>query len=311
MQTYSLHPDQLAIMADGEAALNRIDQHESFHDWLKVGKSVTMWREIAMEKAGTDDINAHAYRVAHKAAVEDFPKLAKLNKTERSHAVWLWDNHDGLEAWHRTLPPNQARAFNHPSTIWRKNPLGEYREKKPRTSRTEAADIIKDAAAELREAKDQLDVATAVNPGLDLSTPEMIDASGRTLVDYYGVRPVAALLRAVAPLVDAKVQSYDLSDTHYGASAQDFIAHYVPEYGEVAIARFADALKALVTRPEAPLDPAFAASVKKPRRRRQDPPAPSPPTEEQFAKLRATLLGLPPEAKAKALRRRSSRKILS
>jgi hypothetical protein len=102
----------------------------------------------------------------------------------------------------------------------------------------------------------------------------MIEASGQTLVDYYGVRPVAALLRAVAPLVDAKVQSYDLSDAHYGASAHDFVAHYAAAYGDSAVARFADALKALVMPAAAPLDPVFIASVKKPppRRKRQTKP---------------------------------------
>jgi hypothetical protein len=85
-----------------------------------------------------------------RGAEDRFKNLAKLNKAERSQAAWLWDHHVELEAWHRALPAPQASRYNHPSTIWRKNPLGEYREKKIRTTRAKAADVLDDAAERVR-----------------------------------------------------------------------------------------------------------------------------------------------------------------
>jgi hypothetical protein len=250
----ALHPDALQILRSAEEALRRIDRHETFHGWLEIARGVATQREAAMTIAGTDDVNAYAYRVAWREGMTRYPELAKLNKTERSHAVWLWDNHDGLEAWHRALKPNQARAFNHPSTIWRKNPLGEYREKRTRTSRPAAADMFKDAANHFEEVLERVEVATAVNPGLDLSTSEMIEASGRTLVDYYGAKQTAALIRAVVPLVagsdriESKPELFDMSPELIGESAKNF----VEVYGAGDTRRFSTALRALVAPPAAP-----------------------------------------------------------
>jgi hypothetical protein len=283
MKTYfawdSLHPDDHAVMADGDKAVVEVHLKgkESFQGWLRIARSVTRWRELAMQMSGEDDMNSHAYRKAHSGAEKHFENLAKLNKAERSQCAWLWDHHVVLEAWHHALPSPEAMRYNHPSTIWRKNPLKEYREKKPRASRDKAADVMKAAADRIEDVAQRVEVATAVNPGLDLSTPEMTEASGHTMVDYYGVRPVAALIRVMAALVGTSVQSYDLSDVHYGASAGDFVAHHVREYGDAAVARWADAVKAIVTPPDPALDPAFSGSLKaapkkRSRRRQTQPP---------------------------------------
>ena len=77
MKTYEadLHPDQLAVLNDSEAALGRIHRQtrESFQEWLKVGRGVVMWREVAMQIAQDDDINSHAYRKAIRAIARRFP----------------------------------------------------------------------------------------------------------------------------------------------------------------------------------------------------------------------------------------------
>jgi hypothetical protein len=86
-----------------------------------------MLRDIAMSKAGTENLRAYAYRMAFAevwdTATARYPKLFRLTKSERSHAAWLWDNRVAIVNWHRLLPAHTARRYNHPSTIWRANPL--------------------------------------------------------------------------------------------------------------------------------------------------------------------------------------------
>ena len=223
----TLHPDALRILQDAEEAVRKINRHETFHGWLAIARGVTVQRETAMTIAGTDDVNAHAYRVAWRDGVTRYPELGKINKTERAHCVWLWDNHDRVEDWHRTLPSPQARKFNHPSTIWRKNPLGEERGGRGRGGRP----------AKIAEA----------------------------------LTVTADRLDAVTDRIESKIggaELFDMSPELIGESANNFIE----VFGAEDTRRFIAELQALLAPPrtaEPPLDPAFTASVKKPRARRK------------------------------------------
>jgi hypothetical protein len=152
--------EQRVILAESEAALTQIDRKQTFHDWIRVGRSVSMLRNIAMNEAGTEDLRAYAYRTAFAdvwgTTTANYPKLFRLTKTERTQAAWLWDNREPLEVWHRSLPAHIARRYNHPYTIWRKNPLQEDRKKSTATSAAVVErEKIRSVADELKAEKEE------------------------------------------------------------------------------------------------------------------------------------------------------------
>lgn len=117
---------------DGALAYHALKtEHPDFSHWVRVSKALQRLRNEAVELAGVGDHNnpvQHpSYRVAFKSLIEDerARDLKEINQTTRDHCFWLADNLDEVELWFVEEVRVSARLkLNHPTTIWRRHPLG-------------------------------------------------------------------------------------------------------------------------------------------------------------------------------------------
>jgi hypothetical protein len=205
-----------ARMDDAETYAKRINEGVGFYDWLHIGEGLTEWRDAALELTGSQDTDTPAYRAAFAAAVPLYPQLAKIakDKAERSHAIWMWENHDALEEWHAGLNEKQRRRWNHPRTVWNHSPLGRAaKDAQKATSELKSRPRAGQAAA-IENATERLEgildkAEQRIGPDLaemfDLS-PEHIEATVDNLIDIFGEdgarRLYGALGRRFAPAVE-------------------------------------------------------------------------------------------------------------
>jgi hypothetical protein len=73
----------------------------------------------AMRHAGTNVNKGPRYNEAWKTLARHAPGLAALDKSDRSHAVWLATEWEAVNAWLHTLAVNKRLALNHPRAIYR------------------------------------------------------------------------------------------------------------------------------------------------------------------------------------------------
>lgn len=127
----------------GEAAMERIDQHVTFHDWYEVGLTCLDVQNEAMRLAGTNRHIGKGYNAACAMLWKHAPRVGALDGATRKHAVWMarnWEaveqgeNPDGpgVEIWHAELEVHQRRLINHPATVFRR-----YRDKYPKPTEQE------------------------------------------------------------------------------------------------------------------------------------------------------------------------------
>lgn len=109
-------------IADGENALARINEHVKLliHDWRAVGTALGDMQREAMRQAGIQRPVGRSYNAAWATLAADHPRLAKLEKEIRHHAMWLADHWEAVEAWHAELGEEVQRMINHPATIHRR-----------------------------------------------------------------------------------------------------------------------------------------------------------------------------------------------
>lgn len=104
----------------GVPAIRRINQHETFADWLKVGEALAAMQMAAQRFSGGNATTGRGYNLGYKVIAERVPDLAAINKTTRAHAIWFATNHEAITAWHERLPSNIRQQVNHPTTIKRR-----------------------------------------------------------------------------------------------------------------------------------------------------------------------------------------------
>jgi hypothetical protein len=226
-------------IADAEKYAERLNRGLGFYEWLHVGDGLIEWRQAALELAGTQDVAAQAYRDAHRAAKPFYPHLTSItdDKAVRKHAIWMTENRTVLESWYAGLGDKQRRNWNHPRTIWNHSPLGQAAKAAQREPKPRQS-VVRDLAEQVdrvASAADQIERTNSAQQLIgDLSSSEMIDATLEMVFDIY-----------------------------------------VPAYGEDAVRSFFErGLARLTPQPEtAPLDPAFAKSIARPRKRQMAPKA--------------------------------------
>lgn len=106
----------------GVVAIRRINEHEGFRHWLAVGEACATMQSAAMRLAGSNIPKGKGYNGAFKVIAEANPDLDHLDKTTRSHAVWMADpaRRSDIEAWHARLPDNIRQMVNHPTVVYRR-----------------------------------------------------------------------------------------------------------------------------------------------------------------------------------------------
>jgi len=144
----------------GVVAIRRINSHENFENWIQVGEACADMQTAAMRLAGANDRKGRGYNAAFKVIAHEVPDLAKLDKTTRSHAVWLATHQTAVVAWHQSLPTNIRQQVNHPTAVWRRYNRETAIPKKPgeETAEPSLTPSQKQAAA-LLQLQEDLDAA--------------------------------------------------------------------------------------------------------------------------------------------------------
>jgi hypothetical protein len=114
---------QNEIMA-GALAIRRIRQHEGYSHWVAVGKALLRLQEEAMRLSGSNSPQGRGYTALRAELGSRVPDLEELDKTSKSHAVWLAKNLAAVEKWRKTLWFNVRDTLNHPSVIKRRYESG-------------------------------------------------------------------------------------------------------------------------------------------------------------------------------------------
>jgi hypothetical protein len=105
---------------DGALAMRRIRQHEDYSHWVRVGRALLRLQEEAMHLSGSNSPQGRGYTAIRGELGGRVPDLEELDKTSKSHAVWLAKNFAAVEEWRATLAVNQRDQLNHPGVVKRR-----------------------------------------------------------------------------------------------------------------------------------------------------------------------------------------------
>jgi hypothetical protein len=184
--------EEREICRIGEEALEAVRQ--TFDRWMQVACALDIGRQKAMIATGADDVQDRTYRKAFSRWLARHPKFNNQEELPDSTRSWLlrcYDYQGDIISWRHRQGAKEMIRYNYPETVFLRWAKAEppdlltaaQREKKPRTSRKEATDEIKDATARLKEATDDLEARRAKQ--FDLS-PARIDDSIENFTEVYG-----------------------------------------------------------------------------------------------------------------------------
>jgi hypothetical protein len=103
----------------GEASVKRLTRGEHIEWWLNAGRALAAMQAEAMRHAGINVNKGPRYVAAWKVLARHAPALAALEKSDRSHAVWLATEWEAVNAWLQTLGMTKRLTLNHPRAIHR------------------------------------------------------------------------------------------------------------------------------------------------------------------------------------------------
>lgn len=193
---------------DGERAIERIDRSETFFDWLRVGDALDDLQAAALQLAGAiNKPTGRGYNAAYEELSKHCPRLAAIDKSTRSQAVWMARNRALIEPWRAALPTNKRREVNHPRTVRR---LFE-RDHPP--AKTDAGPEAPAKAAQVSELRTAIDELREVTNGIERDTaplqfdmtPDLIADSAQNFVEIYGAEATGRFIAALLPILDGKL----------------------------------------------------------------------------------------------------------
>jgi hypothetical protein len=115
-----LPPDTRQELELGEASYAALKRGETVERWLNIGKALARMQAEIMRVAQSANRGRRYNDVRQRLGLhEHLPHLCEIHKTTRSHAVWLAENWEPVNAWLHTLAVNARLQKNHPSTIKR------------------------------------------------------------------------------------------------------------------------------------------------------------------------------------------------
>lgn len=264
-----------SVIAAGAAGLHALKtERKDYNDWVKVCKALVAVRNAAIKLGGLSGHNASnplmhpQYKMARGIILDD-PKAGDLKEIDAKtvhHCHWLAEHLSQVDKWFAEHPAEKL-TLNHPTSIWRRHPLGQK--------------LQKEETAGRNLTKKKKERAT-------------VDAVEKAHIEAEGMRDTIKDLNDQLETTRATVtgstgQWYDLKE-HAEESAQNFLEMY-KVHGRDALLAFANALLVAVTalppepEPE-PTAPAPQPSKGKGRSRRKqtDTPAPAPVVTEPAPK---------------------------
>jgi hypothetical protein len=116
-----LTPEAREILELGNASYVALKRGETIERWLNVGRAAANLQTEIMSRAGTNVPKGKRYNEVLKrmGVHERLPDLCHIDPTTRSHAVWLANEWDQVNAWLHTLSVNVRLQKNHPTTLRR------------------------------------------------------------------------------------------------------------------------------------------------------------------------------------------------
>ena len=143
-----------ATLDTGVAAIVRIDQRETFQDWMSVGIALKSIQIAAMHLANVSKPKGKTYNAAYAAISEHVPKLTSIHTTTKTHAMWMADNREAVERWHAGLNDVELqRKINHPSTVKRHY---ERQHQDPNAETEHKPSGLRDSVVQLQKELDEL-----------------------------------------------------------------------------------------------------------------------------------------------------------
>jgi cell division protein FtsB len=160
-------------------------------------------QRAAMRLAYSNIPKGKGYNLAFKVIAEANTDLDHLDKTTRSHAVWMADpaRRADIETWHARLPQNIRQQVNHPTAVYRRYTRetaaptdgGGTDAKPPTLAQKQAASI-----AALQQENDALKrqikrLETGADMGPQIGRTDTVADIVRVLEDYYPHTKLASI----------------------------------------------------------------------------------------------------------------------
>jgi hypothetical protein len=127
---YEARKEQEAV----EAA-DRLKRGQSWQDWLAIGLFITIGRNKAMARAGTNEPIGARYNKSFGEWMDQRQWLRDIDKATRSHAMWCADHVDELARMRENMGQTQRDRANHPTVMrrrWEKEQRESTKDPKPK-----------------------------------------------------------------------------------------------------------------------------------------------------------------------------------
>lgn len=108
---------------EADEAYDRLERGQTWLDWVKVAELFAHGRKVAMLRGHSNKPEGKGYNLCFAAWLDAHPKLRKIDKATRNHAMQCFDQIDAITAWRATLAEYGAKSrqtINHPSTCLRR-----------------------------------------------------------------------------------------------------------------------------------------------------------------------------------------------
>jgi hypothetical protein len=109
-----LDDDDCDIIIAGEVVLAQM-QRRGFEDWLTIGHAIVVLQGKIRRQMQTAVNMGRRYNEGWAELAP--PQIRRLTPSDRSNAVWLWENREVLRSWWVAQPPEKRDHWGHPFTI--------------------------------------------------------------------------------------------------------------------------------------------------------------------------------------------------
>jgi uncharacterized coiled-coil protein SlyX len=102
----------------GEMALREL-RTRSLDDWIAAGAAWKALQLAAMYRSNSNAPTGLRYSVAYAILGHPWPELAKIDKSSRKDAMWVFEREDEIRVWLASFPQGRRDRWTHPSVIRR------------------------------------------------------------------------------------------------------------------------------------------------------------------------------------------------
>ena len=137
-----LSPEAQQEIMEGALAYHDLKtKRQDYSHWVRIGRALARLQTEAMALVGVNHLQDPKYRRAFRGLLgsEKAGELGEIDSATRTHAVWLANNFEAVEAWLAVQAANKLVKMNHPTTIWRQHPRGRQAEQLAKMSGDQAA----------------------------------------------------------------------------------------------------------------------------------------------------------------------------